>query len=1069
MLTSGTTTQTVSVTRPQQDLTVSPDPGASAPLGSPGGPTGAMSWLSDFNQALQAGMAVTIPISAAQRTSGFDQITVFGVSGQYGAQGQSCLQNLLTAHRFTQGLAFVPQGTATKNSSDSVSGYTRSDPNFTTSFQTERQGPLVPAGPIPVATLASAQCADGWMFAGLLGLDPTVIAHTQYANATDQQDATAMMTASWTSTGEYFLRYLLNLSNAPSATADPLRQFVTQNLRGRGSLPALRVGKTPYGILPLAALASMTSTRLDPLGGEVARYIQTARPIWENTVNAFPLQVMTTAGTTPDQALMNVLARDAASITINAQLDTGPWVGWNLAQWNLSAATLELLLFNPAQAAADEANGKALAAAVIAAQSLTAAQASALGWPTPDADSPLGGLMYLNPLGSNLPHVTLDGQVSESQYLPANYALRDRFLWRRVNVLQYMLALPASQLASFVPAAADLTLLTAVLRQSLLLEYAKAAGQVLNQSLTDAEESGAAGALVSTLGQTTYTAPAGLPAASGKLDDYLQAQVQTLAGQNAFPELYALRSAIQHLSTLSTAALDRVLVESLDVCGYRLDAWAVAVATSLLLYYRTELGTGVSLGVWSYVENLRPNPAQTLSSTDIATLTTALGAPPSSSPFAPSKDTMGFVLGPSLTHAATAAVLRNGYLSHTAGTYTPAFAIDLSSTRVRHALYLLEGMRQGQPLGALLGYLFEQGLQDAGLQSLLQPFRNAYPIVANKMTQYAAAPADAVAASNVVDGAALQGAWEANSIAWGQGGLPASDGSDPRYTTISGLLDQLSDRVDALNDIAVAESVYQVAKGNPTRSGGALNANSREQHPPEPQVVETPRSGLDLTQRVLSCFAVNPSSLPASSWLGIQPATPRASAEPWLEQWLGSILPAPSNVVFQLAYTNSGGTAVTSGPLTLATMGLAALDLLGLAPQPPTADAASSLDGSDLFGSDLERWILFQCLKSGTPPAGATAPNSHLRPHDAVKSAIPHPTPAPHTGALGSGAGSLGTPDHSGRFHRAVRPVPGGRPGSLGHCESPRDSSRGAAGAQHQPRQYREHSQYGDDTRCDRW
>ena len=39
-------------------------------------------------------------------------------------------------------------------------------------------------------------------------------------------------------------------------------------------------------------------------------------------------------------------------------------------------------------------------------------------------------------------------------------------------------------------------------------------------------------------------------------------------------------------------------------------------------------------------------------------------------------------------------------------------AIDLSSERVRLATWLLDGVRQGQPLGALLGYRFERRLQE---------------------------------------------------------------------------------------------------------------------------------------------------------------------------------------------------------------------------------------------------------------------------------------------------------------------------------------------------------------------
>ena len=64
----------------------------------------------------------------------------------------------------------------------------------------------------------------------------------------------------------------------------------------------------------------------------------------------------------------------------------------------------------------------------------------------------------------------------------------------------------------------------------------------------------------------------------------------------------------------------------------------------------------------------------------------------------------GFVHTPSLTQASTVAMLRSGHLAH-AGNQAPndLLAIDLSSERVRLATWLLDGVRQGQPLGALLG------------------------------------------------------------------------------------------------------------------------------------------------------------------------------------------------------------------------------------------------------------------------------------------------------------------------------------------------------------------------------
>src|SRR5206468_6543944 len=71
----------------------------------------------------------------------------------------------------------------------------------------------------------------------------------------------------------------------------------------------------------------------------------------------------------------------------------------------------------------------------------------------------------------------------------------------------------------------------------------------------------------------------------------------------------------------------------------------------------------------------------------------------------------GYIHAPSLGQAATAAVLRSGHLAHLADDGAP-LAIDLSSRRVRRALALLDGVRAGQPLGALLGYRLERGLHE---------------------------------------------------------------------------------------------------------------------------------------------------------------------------------------------------------------------------------------------------------------------------------------------------------------------------------------------------------------------
>src|SRR6185295_18160352 len=116
----------------------------------------------------------------------------------------------------------------------------------------------------------------------------------------------------------------------------------------------------------------------------------------------------------------------------------------------------------------------------------------------------------------------------------------------------------------------------------------------------------------------------------------------------------------------------------------------------------------------------------------------------------------GFIHAPSMAHAATAALLRNAHLGSTGVPQASGpFAIDLSSRRVREARWLLDGVRQGQPLGALLGYRLERRLHELALDRFIQPLRRLAPLSAGKLLEPTTAPLETIAANNVVDGLVL--------------------------------------------------------------------------------------------------------------------------------------------------------------------------------------------------------------------------------------------------------------------------------------------------------------------------
>ena len=430
-----------------------------------------------------------------------------------------------------------------------------------------------------------------------------------------------------------------------------------------------------------------------------------------------------------------------------------------------------------------------------------------------------------------------------------------------------------------------------------------------------------------------------------------------------FPGRIALRPLndlrrLGRLAQLPTAELDRLLTETLDACSHRLDVWATAIATSLLNRARARSPGGLWLGCYSWVEDVRPETGRVPVSGPELAQVQALDAarqllkPPSEPlavPLQPVTDNGGYILAPSQAQAAAAAVLRAGYMTHRDTAEASLLSIDLSSERTSKALWLIAGVQQGQSLNALLGYLFEDAMHSASLDVYIQPFRNAYPVVGTQLTA-SSAPAESIAASNVVDGLALRTAWDNGELVAGANWGPGLPPPGPDQAAVIAILQMLDDCADALGDLSVSEAVFQLMRGNVGNSA-LMDAISRGSRPPRPDIVDTPRGGIDLTHRVAVLLAGAPAVNPA--WAGIAPH-PRAAAEPWLDAWLSQLLPDPAVVRCLVRYEQAGATQTIA--ISLRDLSVGPLDLLAL------ADAAEVPQRSE-----LEDRVLY----AAAVPAGA--------------------------------------------------------------------------------------------------
>jgi hypothetical protein len=332
----------------------------------------------------------------------------------------------------------------------------------------------------------------------------------------------------------------------------------------------------------------------------------------------------------------------------------------------------------------------------------------------------------------------------------------------------------------------------------------------------------------------------------------------------------------------------------------------------------------------------------------------------------------GYVHAPSLTQARTAAVLRSGYLANATSANPQTLAVNLSSDRVRLALSLLDGIRNGQSLGALLGYRFERGLHDnhptVEVDKFIFPLRKIFPLVADSLSPTKTddnVPIEAIEARNVLDGRKLLAQIASSGITTYPFGVkpptpPLPDASDAEAQAITDQATALRDLYDALSDLALAEGVHQAVQGNFDRIASTLEAYSTGNFPPEPQVVETPPGGIGLTHRV--AVHLKPGlAAPAG-------ATPREQAEPAVDDWLASLVPPLDKIGCLVTWTDHTGTA-RQQPVTVADLGLRPIDLVWLV----KPDAVQTM-------AELDDRVLRFAIAAASPRADAALTVAYMTP-----------------------------------------------------------------------------------------
>ena len=546
-------------------------------------------WMADFEEAVKAGMGFRVTLSGEERASGFDRLYAIGLSLSDDAKSGKDRLNRFVEHRLysAQGFEIVPQGTPTNNTEDRDSGFSfAEDPDAV--FDALKAAGLFTETPDRIRK------RDGQWLAEALGLDMELAKRILNANGGDQSISQAMNAALWPATIGHHLQSLL----APvldRATIAEVHRFFVDHVSGLGRIPAIRIGRQPYGILPVTAF-NRTSW-LGPEGGHPRRdrFLSAVKQLLDRMdarFRKFAAGVAQAGGEgEPQQTLLDILGLHPASVEFHSR-------------YGQSAAHLASIL----------GIGGLVWSNIPQSPSLHA-----------DIQAFLRKLGYD---GEDLPRIAniffratqgiLDGGVVCSEPRKAGFETEhvDYLKWLLNAALESVEAL---RVQKDIPGGVPNALLFILLRHALLLAYSEAAGQS-HLRLADFDEKKLSLLLrEEPLPHVRRLRPGVLASESRwealykiepKISEGEQISIADYLVKNIgrIKETAALSEQMKALEVLvrgNREQLERAFAEHIDLCSYRLDAWELAIPR-IQLERMTER-SGIYLGAYGWLEDVRPS------------------------------------------------------------------------------------------------------------------------------------------------------------------------------------------------------------------------------------------------------------------------------------------------------------------------------------------------------------------------------------------------------------------------------------------------------------------------------
>ncbi|MCB5200480.1 hypothetical protein LGQ03_14620 [Loktanella sp. TSTF-M6] len=907
-------------------------------------------WMKDYSKALEFGMAVDVPLFGKKWTQedGIALLLVYGVNAPASREQARELETLMTAHRFSGGLAFQAQGVPTNSVEDRRSPIT-TDPTVEDGTLDTVLSPL---------DLTEAPEANGRRLSHLLGgTDGGPLERVDGAEREEDSGQRWMNEALWPVTwGAYFNALLVDPSgnrSLPDGVVNTARDAFLYDVRGGGPLPALRVGTQPYGILPVRAHHVPTAWKSpDPWFETILLRL---RDVWLDGTPLVP-KLSARGNGPPDEELTDVVQ------VLGAQPHPSRFLVRKLRDWRnnsyddewasiLAAFGLFFLAGNDPHYGHPSLSVLGQWGWGLAMMGDEAPLDAGANMP-PDAFAALiegdfssaeAQLEFLMNLRDNVADLVEDSDKIDGArvWLDRSIAILNAYFTRLEPLLSDLGNLPLSKVAGVlhdetqdpiigmhiydnktreftrslvmggfsgdgqsIPAQPS-TYLAKALAQvpndsrrdlSAMLDLVKppvgTTGNTLNQPRMPSQSS----ARIEGLRGTTALRPAPSVVQPNPADFFtentqripfdrpdekplLQQLVDAAVPELRDGERTGFRAALKGLLGLPVPTLEWHLRETLGLASHRLDAWLTALATRRL---RDLQPNGrAQYGGYGFVLDLKPDEKL--------------------------RDSDGYQHAPSTQQAVTAGILRSAWRNHGRDDQASPLAVNLQSDRIRTADRLIQAVAQGRELGDVLGYDFERGLHDKGLDRLLNAIRVAV-LRADGKPPRVDGPMDGLSLIEAFDRGDLQSTLDRIK--------PDTDKTD-----VETLIKSVKASFDALGDAGLTEAVHYLAQGNATRAAAILDAISLGEAPPS----ELRHARTDISKSELAHTVALSLPLPAKD---APPQTGLAASHPSLNAFIEPLLLGFSRLTVQVITKD----IVHDVPLNA--LGLSALDLVLEAARP---------------------------------------------------------------------------------------------------------------------------------------